>query len=95
MTTWLTDFGLELSRDFKALKVWMSWMDRGVDVYGRMMQRNVDQARHLAARIEREPQLELMAPVGLDIGAQTPAEIAVSIMAEVILAVRGTKKAKD
>jgi aromatic-L-amino-acid/L-tryptophan decarboxylase len=65
--TWLTDFGLELSRDFKALKVWLSWLDRGVDAYGRMMQRNVDQAHHLAARIEREPLLELMAPVGLDI----------------------------
>ena len=65
--TWLTDFGLETSRDFKALKVWLSWMDRGVDAYGRMMQRNVDQAHYLAARVEREPQLELMAPVGLDI----------------------------
>jgi aromatic-L-amino-acid/L-tryptophan decarboxylase len=65
--TWLTDFGLELSRDFKALKVWLSWLDQGVDAYGRMMQRNVDQAHHLAARIEREPLLELMAPVGLDI----------------------------
>ena len=65
--TWLTDFGLETSRDFKALKVWLSWLDRGVDAYGRMMQRNVDQAHHLAARVEREPLLELMAPVGLDI----------------------------
>jgi aromatic-L-amino-acid/L-tryptophan decarboxylase len=65
--TWLTDYGLELSRDFKALKVWLSWMDRGVDAYGRMMQRNVDQAHHLASRVEREPLLELMAPVGLDI----------------------------
>ncbi len=64
---WFTDFGLELSRDFKALKVWLSWMDRGVDAYGRMIQRNVDQAHHLAARIEREPLLERMAPVGLDI----------------------------
>ena len=50
--------------------------------------------RMLAAGITPEEFARIKAPIGLDIGAQTPAEIAVSIMAEVILAVRGTKKAK-
>jgi xanthine dehydrogenase accessory factor len=34
----------------------------------------------------------IKAPIGLDIGAQTPAEIALSVMAEIVLAVRGVKR---
>jgi xanthine dehydrogenase accessory factor len=34
----------------------------------------------------------IKAPIGIDIGAQTPAEIAVSVMAEIIRAVRGVKR---
>lgn len=34
----------------------------------------------------------IKSPIGLDIGAQSPAEIAVSVMAEIVLAVRGTKR---
>ncbi len=48
----------------------------------------------IAAGITEAELARIKSPIGLDIGAQTPAEIAVSIMAEVILAVRGTKKAQ-
>ena len=64
---WFSDYGLQLSRDFKALKVWLSFKERGVDVYGRLMERNVAQAEHFAKLVEDSSSLELMAPVGLDI----------------------------
>jgi xanthine dehydrogenase accessory factor len=34
----------------------------------------------------------IKSPIGIDIGAQTPAEIALSVMAEIVLAVRGVKR---
>lgn len=48
--------------------------------------------RLLAAGITEAEIAKIKAPIGLDIGAQTPAEIAVSVMAELIRAVRGTKR---
>lgn len=64
---WFTDYGLQLSRHFRALKVWMTIKEHGLARLGRMMARNVEQAHYLAERIQAEPSLELMAPVGLDI----------------------------
>jgi xanthine dehydrogenase accessory factor len=47
--------------------------------------------RLMEAGLSEEEIGRIKNPIGLDIGAQTPAEIATAIMAEVILAVRGPK----
>jgi glutamate/tyrosine decarboxylase-like PLP-dependent enzyme len=64
---WFSDYGLQLTRQFRALKVWMSVKEHGLDRYGRMMARNVEQARFLGELIEADPNLELTAPIGLNI----------------------------
>ena len=61
------NLGIELSRDFKALKVWMSMKTHGVFTYLGMIRQNIRQARYLAARVQEHPHLELLAPVGLHI----------------------------
>ena len=64
---WFCDYGPELSRGFRALKVWFTLKEHGARRLGAMIERNCDQARYLAARIAAEPRLELMAPVALNI----------------------------
>jgi glutamate/tyrosine decarboxylase-like PLP-dependent enzyme len=64
---WLSDLGIQLSRDFKALKVWMSIKEHGIDKYARLIDQNVAQTRALAARVDAEPELERIAPVPLNI----------------------------
>lgn len=64
---WFSDYGLQLSRQFRALKVWMSIKEHGLDRFGRMIARNVDQAHYFGGLVEKEPTLELMAPIGMDI----------------------------
>lgn len=59
--------GPELSRGFKALKVWMTIRAYGLEKFGRMVDQNVAQARHLAARIDASPALERVAPVTLNV----------------------------
>ena len=41
------DLGIQLSRGFRALKVWMSLKTHGADAWGRLVEQNVAQARHL------------------------------------------------
>jgi aromatic-L-amino-acid decarboxylase len=64
---WFSDYGMQLSRQFRALKIWMSIKEHGLARFGRMIARNVDQANYLGELIEATSQLELTAPIGLDI----------------------------
>ena len=64
---WFCDYGPELSRGFRALKVWFTLKEHGTRRLGAAIERNCEQARYLAARIAAEPRLELMAPVALNI----------------------------
>jgi aromatic-L-amino-acid decarboxylase len=64
---WPCELGPELSRGFRAFRVWFSLHHHGLRALGEAMEANVEQARRLAARVRREPELELMAPADLNI----------------------------
>lgn len=61
------DRGLQLSRGFKALKVWMSVKEHGLDRYGEQIRQNVEQAATLAHLVEARPELDLSAPTDLNV----------------------------
>lgn len=61
------DRGIELTRSFKALKAWMSFKAYGIERFAAMIEKNVSQARYLESLVEREPKLELLAPVSLNV----------------------------
>lgn len=64
---WPCDFGPDLSRSFRALKTWFTIKVYGAEKLGQMISRTCTLARYLAQRIEATPQLELLAPVSLNI----------------------------
>jgi glutamate/tyrosine decarboxylase-like PLP-dependent enzyme len=61
------DYGPELSRRFRALKVWMLLAHAGARVLTEAIEANLDCARYLAGLIEASPEFELLAPVELSI----------------------------
>jgi glutamate/tyrosine decarboxylase-like PLP-dependent enzyme len=64
---WPCDFGPDLSRGFRALKVWFTLKVLGVEALGASISRSCALARYLEGRINATPELELMAPVELNI----------------------------
>ncbi len=61
--------GLQLSRGFKALKVWLTIKEHGIEKFGRLVAQNVRQARFLAHLIDSSPLFVRVAPVALNVVA--------------------------
>ena len=55
---WLYDYGLQTSRGFRALKLWMSVMEHGAARLGGMIDRTIDLAAALRSRIGATPGLD-------------------------------------
>jgi aromatic-L-amino-acid/L-tryptophan decarboxylase len=64
---WPCDFGPDLSRGFRALKTWFTIQVYGVEKLGQVISGTCTLAQHLKQRIESSQQLELLAPVSLNI----------------------------
>ncbi len=66
-THWFSDYGIQLSRGFRALKVWMSLREHGIEKYGQVIAQNVAQTTYLAQLVDAAPELERLAPVPMNI----------------------------
>jgi len=66
-TPWPCDYGIDLSRGFRALKVWFTLQSFGRHKLGRMIAHCCQLAGELEALVQQHPQLELAVPVSLNI----------------------------
>ena len=64
---WPCELGIELSRPFRALKVWFTVKEHGTVRLGQAIARNCAQAQALAARLRARPDVRLFEPVTLNI----------------------------
>jgi aromatic-L-amino-acid decarboxylase len=64
---WPCDFGPDLSRGFRALKTWFTLKVHGLHALGESIARTCELARYLEQRVTEAAELELLAPVQLNI----------------------------
>jgi glutamate/tyrosine decarboxylase-like PLP-dependent enzyme len=64
---WPCDLGPDLSRGFRALKIWTTLTAYGAEAFGNIVDDTCELAKHLGVRIASESRLELAAPVCLNI----------------------------
>jgi glutamate/tyrosine decarboxylase-like PLP-dependent enzyme len=64
---WPCDLGPDLSRGFRALKIWLTLSAYGTDAFGAIVDATCAHAKHLGNLITASNSLELVAPVTLNI----------------------------
>jgi glutamate/tyrosine decarboxylase-like PLP-dependent enzyme len=64
---WFAERGVELSRSFKALKVWIGFKTHGRSGYARAIENDVALAHFLAAEVDRRPDFERLSETVLSI----------------------------
>ena len=71
---WFTDYGIELSRGFRALKVWATVMAIGTRALGAAVSDNIRQARLMGDLVDASPYLTLAHPVVSNLCCFYPAQ---------------------
>ncbi|EGV15960.1 pyridoxal phosphate-dependent decarboxylase family protein [Thiocapsa marina] len=64
---WFFDYGIDLSRGFRALRVWAALRLHGSAAFGATISRNCALALRMAECVSTAPELELAAPVRLNV----------------------------
>ena len=64
---WFCEYGPELSRGFRALKVWFHLKEHGIERILDKVDDNCRQATYLGELVKAKPELELSTPVSLNI----------------------------
>lgn len=64
---WPVEYGPELSRGFRALKVWAQIAEHGTAKLGALITQNCEQAAHLGGLVDAHPNMAMVAPVVMNI----------------------------
>jgi len=64
---WFSEYGVQQTRDFRALKLWMTLQHLGRDGARGLVERHIALAQHLAGLVDAAPDLERLAPVELSV----------------------------
>jgi glutamate/tyrosine decarboxylase-like PLP-dependent enzyme len=64
---WFSEYGFQQTRGFRALKVWMTLQQFGLQGYREVIEENLALAAYLADRVRSAPDLELAAPPSLSV----------------------------